>query len=105
MQNSNKMKLKLLHVVCIIAELRRTQQHLFALKNKIKHVQLLFFHIVPHSLFSIEAVIVTKVDQSLVVECKAAETIFHCKALKTKIKSKINVGSYAACFTANTFSD
>lgn len=104
MQNSHKMKLELLHVVCIIAELR-TQQHLFALKKTKQHVQLLFFHKVPHSLFSKEAMIVTKVDQSLVVECKAAETIFHCKALKIKIKSRINVGSHAACFTANTFSD
>lgn len=48
-----------------------------------------FFHGASHSLFSKEAVIVTKVDQSLVVDCKAAETIFHRKALKIKIRSKI----------------
>lgn len=55
-----------------------------------------------HSLFSKEAVVVTKVDQSLVVERKAAETVSHCKALKTKTYSTIHVG-YTVCFTANTF--
>lgn len=35
-----------------------------------------------HSLFSKEAVVITKIDQGLVIECKAAETISHCKALK-----------------------
>lgn len=46
--------------------------------------------------------VVTKVDQSLVVERKAAETVSHCKALETKTYSTIHVG-YTVCFTANTF--
>lgn len=33
-------------------------------------------------LFSKEAVIVTKVDQTLVIESETAETVPHCKALK-----------------------
>lgn len=46
-----------------------------------------------HLLFSKEAMVVTKVDQTLVIEIKATDTIPHCKALKIKINSKINVGS------------
>lgn len=37
-----------------------------------------------HLLFSKQAMIVTKVDQRLVIESKAAETVSHCKALKTR---------------------
>lgn len=43
-----------------------------------------------HLLFSKEAMIVTKVDQRLVIESKAAETISHCKALKTSEHSILN---------------
>lgn len=38
-----------------------------------------------NSLFSKEAVIVTKVDQTLVIESKTAETVSHWKALKESI--------------------
>lgn len=40
-----------------------------------------------YSLFSKEAVVITKVDQGLVIKSKAAETISHCKALKTYVFS------------------
>lgn len=60
-----------------------------------KHVIARFYEHIPskqtsflynnHLLFSKEAMIVTKVDQSLVIDRKAAETISHCKALKTNI--------------------
>lgn len=76
---------------------------LIALQNTLNVCLRCFFHRASHSLFSKEAVIVTKVDQSLVVDCKAAETIFHCKALKIKIRSKINVGCCPVCFTATHF--
>lgn len=39
-----------------------------------------------HLLFSEEAVVISKIDQGLVIECKAAETISHCKALKTHVQ-------------------
>lgn len=39
-----------------------------------------------HSLFSKEAVIITKIDQGLVIDCKAAETISHSEALKTHVR-------------------
>lgn len=38
-----------------------------------------------YSLFSKEAVIITIIDQGLVIERKAAETISHRKALKTQV--------------------
>lgn len=78
------MRLALLHAVCITVELKRTQ-HLIALQKTKQNVCLCcVLHRVPHSLFSKETVVVTKVDQTLVVECEAAETIFHCKALNVK---------------------
>lgn len=40
-----------------------------------------------HSLFSKKSMIVAKVHQRLVIECKAAETVSHCKALKIRIQS------------------
>lgn len=39
-----------------------------------------------HSLFAEEAVVITKIDQGLVVELEAAEAVSHRKALKTHVK-------------------
>lgn len=66
-----------MHVVCITPELPRPYCHLIgSITTKC------------HSPFSKQAVVVTKVDQSLVVECKAAETISHCEALNIKTHLK-----------------
>lgn len=40
-----------------------------------------------YSLFSKEAVVITEIDQGLVVEGKAADTISHRKALKAYVFS------------------
>lgn len=51
-----------------------------------------------HLLFSKEAVVITEVDQRLVIEGKAAETIPHCKALRRSEGPKINVSDTLKMF-------